>query len=87
MKKIIYILAVLALMVSFSSCTKTETEGFEEATIQLRSKVDPDSNGIDSITEEEAVRSDRNLRGEGELDEEITDDDDDDEEGDNMKSK
>ncbi len=87
MKNTLYILIFLVLSVAFSSCTKTETSGFEDAEISLKSKVDPESGGIDSITEEETVKSDKLNRGGGDFQDEITDDDEDDDESTTVSSK
>lgn len=84
MKNLIKIIFILALTAAFSSCTKTETEGFENADVVLKSKIDQPS-GIDQITKEESLRDGVRTRDLEDLDDNegdsITDDDDDDEEG------
>lgn len=72
MKKIIHILFILMLVLAFSSCSKTETEGFEDIVISSKAKVDSD----DGITEEDDLRTRPGSRS-SEGDDDPADDEDD----------
>ncbi len=89
MKSLIKIVFIFALLAAFSSCSKTETAGFEDAEMLLKNKVD-NPVGIDQITEEEQIRLGGTFKSGGDLDDllddSITDDDEDDDEG-SSKSK
>lgn len=83
MKNLIKIVFILGLIVSISSCSKTEVEGLEEVVVNTKSKIDTSEDTMDEITEEQKVRLDRQLRhSEDEGDNDGVTDDDDDEDGD-----
>lgn len=90
MKNLIKIIFILALVAAFSSCSKTETDGFEDAEVVLKGKLDnPSSIGQMAVEKDNksGVRTKGLLEDEDLDSDSITDDDDDDEEGANKVSE
>jgi len=88
MKKIVYILGVLMLVLAFSSCQKIETEGFLEAEAALKKSTDQST----IISEEDKDRPSAIYRNEQGGDhsgdgDNITDDDDDEDDDENNPSQ
>ncbi|HCY46688.1 MAG TPA: hypothetical protein DHU89_08380 [Flavobacteriales bacterium] len=79
MKTLVKIIFILMLISAVSSCTKTETEGFEDVVITTKSKL----TSSNEITEEQETRPNPNYRSSDDDNEnsdgdQVTDDDDDD---------
>jgi len=87
MKYFVHILSILVLVIGFSSCQKSESDGFEEAEVFLQSKALQSSEDSD----DEDIKPTKSYRDavieiDDHEDENITDDEDDEDEDENNPS-